>query len=324
MKILIIRFSSIGDIVLTSPVIRYCKEILNAEVYFLVKPQFHFVVKDNPNIDQIIKLDKDLKNTLIQIKKEKFDLILDLQNNLKSTYLKYFSWTKYKTVDKRNISKWFLVNFKSKNIEIPHIVERYLDTIWIDKSDYNPYLEFFFPTQNNLLKKFNLPKKYIAISLGAKHFTKKIPQEIIIKIIEGLDFNFILIGGNDVDFDKIMQIPEAERKISNLCGILDLSQSAQIIESSQLLITSDTGMMHIGAALGKKIHVLWGNTVPQFGMYPYYGKNVNISINHEVMLPCRPCSKIGYDKCPKEHFNCMINQNISDILYQLKRDLELI
>jgi ADP-heptose:LPS heptosyltransferase len=98
----------------------------------------------------------------------------------------------------------------------------------------------------------------------------------------------------------------------NLCGKLNLNQSASIIQQSHKVITSDTGLMHIAAAYKKDIISLWGNTIPEFGMGPYFaGKNSQIL---EVKnLSCRPCSKLGYKKCPKGHFKCMNDIEIAEI-----------
>lgn len=103
--------------------------------------------------------------------------------------------------------------------------------------------------------------------------------------------------------------------VLNFCGMCSIAQSALLIESSQLLITHDTGMMHVGAALRKPILSIWGNTIPDFGMYPFYPRDQNIpSQMFEVPnLSCRPCSKIGHKVCPKGHFKCMINQDIGQI-----------
>ena len=102
------------------------------------------------------------------------------------------------------------------------------------------------------------------------------------------------------------------KPILNACGAYSIHQSASLVEQSRALITHDTGLMHIGAAFGKKIITIWGNTVPEFGMYPYRADPE--SVNFEVEgLKCRPCSKIGHQKCPKKHFKCMLQQDLDGI-----------
>ncbi|HRB40127.1 MAG TPA: glycosyltransferase family 9 protein, partial [Bacteroidia bacterium] len=99
------------------------------------------------------------------------------------------------------------------------------------------------------------------------------------------------------------------------CGITSIGQSASLIKQSKAVITHDTGLMHIAAALRKKIVSVWGNTVPEFGMYPYLPVNsVPFSISEVKNLNCRPCSKIGYNTCPKKHFRCMNDMDIQEII----------
>jgi len=107
-------------------------------------------------------------------------------------------------------------------------------------------------------------------------------------------------------------------RIINKCGVLTLGQSASLIKNARLIITPDTGMMHIASAFNKNIVSIWGNTVPELGMYPYMPKNNNGYSIHEVAnLKCRPCSKIGFKECPKQHFNCMNQQNVNQILEKI-------
>ena len=101
----------------------------------------------------------------------------------------------------------------------------------------------------------------------------------------------------------------------NACGELKLHESASVVRQAEKVISHDTGMMHIAAAFGKKIISIWGNTIPEFGMYPYYSNGENNNITIEVDgLSCRPCSKIGYEKCPKGHFKCMNQINFDKVI----------
>ncbi|HEB62109.1 MAG TPA: glycosyltransferase family 9 protein, partial [Bacteroidetes bacterium] len=167
-------------------------------------------------------------------------------------------------------------------------------------------------------------KQYIAIVVGAAHFTKRIPPQTIKALCRQLPEKKIVLLAGAAE-KKIGEEIEAsfENQIINFCGKLNLNQSASVIRQSDLLITADTGLMHIGAALHKKMIVLWGNTIPEFGMYPYYKNGVQSHINLESNgLSCRPCSKIGYSKCPKGHFDCMnliSAEQIKSAIYQLKK-----
>lgn len=315
MKILIVRFSSIGDIILTSPVIRIAKKQLGAEVHFITKQQYISILNSNPFIDKIYSIKSDVREIIEELRKEHYDYIIDLHNSLRSRILKVLLNKKSFSFNKKNITKWLMVNFKTKN-RISHIVTRYIDTLkHFNIHNDNQGLDFFYKENQELFKKYNIPKTYICISLGAKHFTKKIPPEIVRKIILKLNYPCILIGGTDVVEDAKLISTIKPREIIDLTGKISLGESAQIIEYSKLLITSDTGMMHTGAALKKEMIVLWGSTIPEFGMYPYYGNNAVKYLNSEVKnLRCRPCSKIGFSHCPKKHFECMLNQDIEKII----------
>jgi len=318
LKILIVRFSSIGDIVLTSPIPRIAKKQLKAEVHFITKSQFVNLINNNPNIDKVYSFEKNIDEVIPQLKEEKYDYIIDLHNSLRSKILKFKLGIKSLKVNKKNFDKWMMVNLKSKK-QITHIVERYIQTLHsLGAKNDNKGLDFYYKTDNNLFKKFNIVEPYICISLGAKHFTKKIPVNILIDILNKTNTNIVLIGGNDVSNEATKIENKLNKKITNLVGKISIDQSAQIIDNSKAVLTSDTGMMHIAASLKKETIVLWGNTVPEFGMSPYYGEYNIKTKNFEVTnLSCRPCSKIGFKKCPKGHFNCMNKQNTEQIAMTL-------
>ena len=129
-KILIVRFSSIGDIVLTSPVIRCLKQQLkDVEIHYLTKENFKSVVELNPNIDKLHTFKKDLKPVLNQLKKEKFDYVIDLHKNIRSFRVKLALGCKSYSFKKLNFEKWLLVNFKINHLHKKHIVERYLEKV---------------------------------------------------------------------------------------------------------------------------------------------------------------------------------------------------
>ena len=170
-------------------------------------------------------------------------------------------------------------------------------------------MDFFIPKKD----KVNLNElpvthqnEYIAFAIGAQHSTKRLPIEKIISICQKINHPIILLGGKE-DSETAQKIANAVGElVYNACGKYNINQSAALVKQSKTLITHDTGLMHIGAALGVKIISVWGNTIPAFGMYPYYPNNPEkFVIIENKNLTCRPCSKLGYDKCPKKHFKCM-------------------
>jgi len=311
-KILIIRFSSIGDIVLTSPVIRCLKKQLDREVeiYFLTKNQYKPVVENNPHISKIFFIEKSTNEIIDDLKNEQFDYIVDLHKNLRSKrVIRQLKLTTF-SFDKINYKKWLLTTFKIDRLPKTHIVDRYLDSVKsLGVKNDNKGLEYFIEEHEKVnFSQIPLTHQngYIAFAIGAQHSTKRMPTEKIISICKKINQSIILLGGKE-DFEIAEKIKkEVGEFIYNACGKYSINQSASLVQQSKTLVTHDTGLMHIGVGLGVKVVSIWGSTVPSFGMNPYYPKNPEkYAIIENLQLNCRPCSKLGYDKCPKEHFKCM-------------------
>lgn len=319
-KFLIIRFSSIGDIVLTTPVIRCLKkQHPNAEVHFLTKTVFATIVENNPYIDKLHLLASSWETMIHMLKIEKFDYIIDLHNNLRTFRIKKALRIKSYSFNKLNIQKWIYTNLKWNMMPDVHIVDRYMETVnsFSVENDLEG-LDYFIPQKDEVALK-DIPTAqhagYIGLVIGAVHGTKKLPVDKLKKLCTDLKHPVILIGGKE-DAEIGNQIASVDPvKIYNACGKFNLNESADLVRKAKLIITHDTGLMHIAAAFKKSIISVWGNTVPEFGMYPYYGSAMiqNIKIENKE-LSCRPCSKIGYKKCPKGHFNCMNKLSVDKII----------
>jgi ADP-heptose:LPS heptosyltransferase len=311
-KILIIRFSSIGDIVLTTPVIRNLKQQLpSAEIHFCTKAAYRNIIETNPYLEKVHYLEKDLNELIKRLKAEKYDYIIDLHNNLRSRIIKLRLGTQAYSFNKLNFRKWLLVNFKINSLPDIHIVDRYMETIrhFNIKND-GLGLEYFIPSADEV-KPGSLPEAYrngyYAYAIGAQHNTKKMPPDRIIELCEKIDAPIILLGDkNDAETAKYVEgffiRKNKNFSVYNACGKFNLNQSASILKNATAVFTHDTGLMHIASALKKKVYSIWGNTVPQFGMYPYQTEHL---ILERQGLSCRPCSKIGYKECPRGHFKCM-------------------
>ncbi len=322
-KFLIIRFSSIGDIVLTTPVVRCLKkQVKGAVVHYLTKPQYAGILESNPYIDKVHTLDT-FQSTINELRDEGFDYLIDLHRNIRTFRFK----NKLKILDfsfpKLNREKWLLVNFKKNKLPDKHIVDRYLETVYLfDVKNDNKGLDYFIPEdiQYNVSEKLSVNNDYITFAIGGQHETKKMPTDMIRKICEQTSHPVILLGGKE-DAVNGDQISDGLINCFNLCGKTNLNESADIVKKSKLVITHDTGLMHIAAAFKKNIISLWGNTVPQFGMYPYMAGS-NSMIFEIKDLKCRPCSKIGHKKCPKKHFDCMRKQDLIKINEQINKVLK--
>ncbi|MFM1875358.1 MAG: hypothetical protein RL266_1095 [Bacteroidota bacterium] len=320
-RILIIRFSSIGDIVLTSPVARAVRaKFPHADIRFVTKAQYRELVEPNPYISGQFYLENDLKTLARELRRFRPDVVIDLHHNLRTGILKSQVGGKWFAFNKLNVEKWLKVNLKVDKLPDVHIVERYMETVsTLGVENDGNGLDFFFP--DGFLPPSvpeGLENGFVAVVVGAKQATKQLPEYKLVELCNGIDRPILLIGGKE-DADRGEAIRQkASGKVVNGCGRYPLLQSAWLIQQAQLVITHDTGMMHIAAAFNKRIISIWGNTIPEFGMYPYLPQGGESFISEVNDLNCRPCSKIGHAKCPKGHFKCMEEQNISKIIQHVR------
>lgn len=319
-KILIIRFSSIGDIVLTTPVIRCLKEQLNnAEIHYLTKTEYLPILKTNPFVDKVYAIDQRIHECIEELKSENYDHIIDLHKNVRSKKVLLKLKRPSSTFRKLNVKKWLIVNLKLNRLPSIHIVDRYFQSLKsFNISNDQKGLDFFIPAEDTIDKN-SLPKMfhntYIGWVIGGKHNTKIYPEEKIIDICKRINKPVVILGGPE-DSQKGERIKSTlGNHIFNACGKYNLNQSASLLGQAEIIITNDTGLMHIAAALKKDIISLWGSTIPEFGMYPYMPQEESKSKILEVKnLSCRPCSKLGFKKCPKKHFDCMKKIDIKDVI----------
>jgi len=326
MKFLIIRFSSIGDIVLTTPVIRCLKQqVAGAEVHYLTKYSFRGIIETNPYVDKVHLLQSDLAATIDELKKENFDYIIDLHHNLRTLKVKRaLQKVPSFSFNKLNIRKWLLTALKINTMPPVHIVDRYLDTVksFGVKNDGRG-LDYFIPPAD-IVPDTDIPVAqslgYIGVVIGAALNTKKLPLHKLKELCAQIDHPIILLGGPE-DRETGNEIAAIDPiKIYNSCGKFTLNESADLVRRAKVIVTHDTGLMHIAAAFKKPVISVWGNTVPAFGMTAYYGDcHVQNDLFEIKGLWCRPCSKIGYSKCPLGHFKCMEKHDISAITQRVEQ-----
>ena len=350
MKILVIRFSSIGDIVLTTPVIRCLKnQIDDVEIHVLTKKKFSSLYKTNPYINKVYEYDDSLKKNIEELKLENYDYIVDLQKNKRSIRVTRALRKPHSSFPKLNFKKFLLTTFKINLMPDIHIVDRYFKAVEKlgVKNDYQG-LDFFISEKNDYpLSELpeNFQKGYHAFVIGGTYKTKILPAVKVIEIIKKLNEPVILLGGpDDVEraneiLDKIsesqnLRISESQKlrhsdtqqlsnldsqQLINLVGKINLEQSASIVKKAKSVLTNDTGLMHIAAAFHKNIVSVWGNTVPELGMYPYLPKEKEKCHIVECKdVKCRPCSKLGFKECPRKHFNCMMKIDCDEVVEKLQ------
>ena len=306
MKILVVRFSSIGDIVLTSPVLRHLKAGNQHEVHFLTKSKFKSVVENNPNIDALFTIDASIGEIIAELRKEKYDLVIDLHNNLRTFSLKRKLGVKSHTFKKKNIAKWFLVKRWKTSAPISHVVDRYMETILpLGISNDQQGLDYFIP-ENDVVLEAELPeshrKGYIAWVIGGQYQGKRLSTEKLTELCSATPYPIVLVGGKEDRDNGDIITQTAGGHVYNACGVFNLNASASLVKQSRLVVAHDTGMMHVAAAFKKPIISLWGCTTPSLGMSPYSPgiNSVNLGAEH---LEKRPCSKLG-NKCSYGDFRC--------------------
>ena len=326
-KVLVIRFSSIGDIVLTSPVIRCLKQQLpDVKVHFLTKQQYLPVIEANPYIDKIWLYNQNFRELIPQLKSEGFDFIVDLHKNYRSLFVRLSIGVRSASFQKLNIRKWMIVNLKINFLPSVHVVDRYFMAVeQLNVKNDGQGLDYFIPEKSEVDIK-TLPEiyrqGYIAMVIGGKHKTKIFPTEKLAELGKKISRPVILLGGRE-DQERGEHIVTSDRSILfNACGKYTLNQSASLLRQAEAVISNDTGLMHIAAAFRKRMVSVRGNTIPAFGMYPYFPEawQGNSFIAEVKGLPCRPCSKLGYQTCPKKHFRCMMEIDHKPIIDFLMRE----
>ena len=336
-KILVIRFSSIGDIVLTTPVIRCLKkQIQDADIHVLTKKKFANLYKTNPYIDKVYEYADSLKKNIEELKIEIYDYVVDLQKNKRSIRVTRALGRPHASFPKLNFRKFLLSTFKIDIMPDVHIVDRYFKAVEKLNVRNDFYGLDFFISDKNDFPISELPVEfqngYYAFVIGGTYKTKILPPVKIAEVLKKINKPVILLGGpDDVErAEEIISLVNGQRitdnvdinsqiqkdfqvfrfsdfQILNLVGRINLEQSASIVKNADSVLTNDTGLMHIAAAFHKNIVSVWGNTVPELGMYPYLPKEPEKCHIIECKdVRCRPCSKLGFKECPKKHFRCMM------------------
>jgi ADP-heptose:LPS heptosyltransferase len=309
-KILVIRFSAIGDVLLTFPVVEALQhKYPSAEIHFLTKPSNKAVLELLSSEVHPRFLQESLVQTAKQLRGERYDLVIDLHNNLRTFLLQALlmkgSWKRFR---KLNFQKWLLTSFKWNTLPKVHVVDRYAQAALVNPTNVTLAVS---DTINGMEL---LPSKYVAWVLGATFSTKQFPLSKLIETIERLDMPIVLLGG-EKENPLASSLQAHFPSLISLVGKTSLAEAASVLSKANVVVTNDTGLMHLAAFYEKPMVCIWGNTVPSFGMYPYQSAPV---FHAQVSdLSCRPCSKIGHNTCPKGHFDCMLKQQTVEISEQI-------
>jgi ADP-heptose:LPS heptosyltransferase len=305
-RILIIRLSSLGDVLLTTPLLRIIKKKNpTIKIDFLIKNEFAEALQNNPNLDEIFiyKNQKNDKQILLNsFSEKKYELVIDLQNNLRSREITRNFHCKVLLFKKNSLKKFLLVKFKINLLKFtPQIPARYAEASGLVGLD-NDGLDFY--TENIPSSQLKKDVRYIGFCPGAKHFTKRWPKEYFIELgkrLEADSYKIVLFGGPD-EVELCNEIQNSLRNALNLCNTT-LSQVGTDMKMCDVIYTNDSGLMHLASAVKVPVIAFFGSTVKEFGFYPY--KTINIVLENKN-LTCRPCTHIGRKSCPKIHFKCML------------------
>lgn len=312
---------------MTSPIIRCIKDQLKTDLHFLTKSKYRSVLEFNVYIDKLYCFEKDWAEHKQTLFDEKYNLVIDLHKTPRSYRLRSVLKCPFVSFKKFTLEKWMFLNLRIDHLPQGHLVDQFFSAVAqlkVENDDQG--IELYIDDDSersmlNHLNALNIKSAYTALVIGGAHLTKQIPIELCVDYINQSEEPIILLGG-PLDVEKSKLIMEYSRRfVNNMVGQCRLLESAVLVRESQLVITGDTGLMHIAAAFNKKIIVVYGSTSPKFGMYPYLTKKDNTPLLLENdHLSCWPCSKSGRGKCPKGHMKCLRDWTGKDLINLINRE----
>lgn len=305
-SILVIRLSSLGDVILTTPILRAIKKKYPAaNIDFVVKEQYRMVVENNPYLRKVFPLfynKKNFKELRKELKKNNYDLVLDLQNNFRSRRLTSYTKAKVFRFNKLSLEKFLLVQFKINKLKNKGLItERYAEA-FPDLELDNDGAEIFIP--GNIKPRINGDKKYIGFCPGSRHATKIWSSGYFIELGNKLaeeGYTILLFGGKE-DEHLCISLQHHIKDSIDLSTNNNLYQMASEMTFCSVIVSNDSGLMHAASAMKVPIVTIFGSSVKEFGFTPYKSNFILVENNN---ISCRPCSHIGRDKCPQGHFNCL-------------------
>ena len=337
-RILIIRFSSVGDIVLSSLLVRVLRNRFpHSIIDYLVKEEFADLMRDNPHVSRLLAFPingtfRDLRTLRRQIRQEGYDLLIDIHGSLRSHYL-CLGTSATVRIHKRKCARFLLVKFKWNVYQrlggAPGAAQRYVETVQqYGIEDDGKGLELFLPAaaRNNvtalLASAGNQSYRHlIGICPTAKHWNKMWLQErfadTAARLGNELDAGIVLFGSGKEEEDRVQAIEKLIRSqapgilVINCAGKLSLTDVAAMMDHCSLVLSNDSGLMHIAAARKRRVVAIFGPTVRELGFFPF---GTQSSVVEQSGLECRPCTHIGLPRCPKGHFKCMNDLSVSDVV----------
>lgn len=332
-SILIIRLSSLGDVVLATPLARQLHRTFpDAMIDVVVHDRFAEVWTHNPHIRRVWSVeprDPDAETDAVKLSMVEsvpdgaYDLIVDLQHNLRSRIIRKGLGGNVVLAPKHRLEKLALVYLKRRPNVVTPIVKRYRSTV-----EHLPLAfdvdgpEVWLPEERRdgaYRTPHTALRQRVAIAPGARHATKRWPAERVAELCTGLwrdrAIMPVLVGGSDETAlcDAIAAMTDAP--VERADGASTLEQTVRVLDGCDALVTNDSGVMHLASARRLPVVAVFGSTVPELGFAPY-------GVRHEIVqhdVACRPCSHIGRSACPKGHFRCMLGIDVDSVMRGLER-----
>jgi heptosyltransferase-2 len=314
-NILAVRFSSLGDMVLTTPLFRAIKRAEpSARITLLTRAEYVPLFAHNPRIARVIGWDgiSPLRSITRDLRRTGWTHRLDLHGSLRSHLVRRLVGGRWEGYPKRRLARAIQIRFK-KDVyrDRRHVVERYFDAargLGLSPDDQPP--EVFVPMEaasaaDRFLREAGVADRtLVALVPGAAHFTKRWPEHHWIALTELLaarGLGILVLGGRaDAEVgERIARI--AGRRGASAAGKFDLAGTAALLKRVRVAVAGDTGVMHLATAVQTPVVTLLGPTVREFGFVPYNARSTIL----ERDLGCRPCSRMGGPACPLGHHHCL-------------------
>jgi heptosyltransferase-2 len=328
-NILIIRLSSLGDILLASPLIRILRTRYPAsQIDLLVKPEYAEIMRYNPHLSTIVECSGDLAALGTHLRASRYDCVIDIHNSLRSRYLRWKAHARsVRVFTKYAFRRFLLVSFKwNLYRSVVPVAERYLAAGGDLRND-GLGLEVFLPDEVTasvaaLLSKSRLHSADLVVGVAptARHFTKRWPQERFVELGATLArtrrAKILLFGGRDDadycgDIAQMINAALGSDMAESVAGRFSLLETAAAFDRCHIVVSNDTGLMHLAAARRRKVVAIFGSSVEEFGFRPYGTEYILLEARG---VECRPCSHIGRPRCPKGHFRCMKEITVAEVV----------
>jgi len=334
-KILVIRFGSFGDVILTTPVTRALKEkFADAELHVLTKHEFATVFKNSPYVDKVISFDTKKVSSLSQLLEFSkqlnyvgYNIVIDLHRNLRSRIISLSLDVERKLYYKKEaLKRRLLVGFGVRFKSMPHTVDKYLNTLkplGIEHADRIPFINTddsneMFADKFFKEKSISDTDTVIAISPGAKNMAKMYPKEkfiTLINMITAKKNTRVLLIGSKSDEHVIIDIYSGVKDRDKLAVLTagTINESAAVIKKCSRFVTNDSGPMHLSVSVGTPVIALFGPTDEDFGFYPLGKDDIVITKGYE----CSPCSLHGKKVCTKYSYRCLNDITENEVFEKL-------